>query len=80
MKLLLYGLFKSLISTVFYAFYKMLEIIKSKQEFYEAKYGVHPEFKARVHAGKVIMTEVGKIKKENCLSWRYHQYCLQNRR
>ena len=45
-------------------FYKMLEIIKRKESYYESKYGFQPDFKAGIHAGKVIMTEVGKVKKE----------------
>lgn len=45
-------------------YFKMIEIIRQKDDFYESKYGVKPEFKAGIHAGKVIMTEVGKIKKE----------------
>lgn len=45
-------------------YYKMLEIIKRKELYYESRYGFQPEFKAGVHAGKVVMTEVGKIKKE----------------
>ena len=42
----------------------MIEIIKKRDQYYETKYGILPEFKAGIHAGKVIMTEVGKFKKE----------------
>lgn len=45
-------------------FFKMNEIIEGKRNIYESKYGVQPEFKAGIHAGKVIVVEVGKIKKE----------------
>lgn len=45
-------------------YYKMIEIIKKRDPYYESQYGISPEFKAGIHAGKVIMTEVGKFKKE----------------
>lgn len=45
-------------------YYKMIEIIKKRDQYYETHYGTLPEFKAGIHAGKVIMTEVGKFKKE----------------
>lgn len=38
--------------------------IKKHSKYYLNKYGVVPEFKAGVHAGKIIITEVGTIKKE----------------
>ncbi len=46
------------------SFFKMVEIIKRKSAYYQAKYGLVPEFKAGVHAGNVIVTSVGKQKKE----------------
>lgn len=46
------------------SFYKMKEIIESKRETYISRYGLVPEFKAGIHTGKVIVTEVGKQKKE----------------
>ena len=46
------------------SFFKMTEIIKRKKETYEIKYGICPEFKAGIHAGKVIVTSVGKQKRE----------------
>jgi len=45
-------------------FFKMEEIIKNKRSSYQSKYGVAPEFKAGIHGGKVIVTSVGKQKKE----------------
>ena len=45
-------------------FFKMKEIIEDKKDMYKSKYGVEVQFKAGIHAGKVIVTEVGKIKKE----------------
>ncbi len=35
-----------------------------KSEYYQNKYGVIPEFKAGLHGGKLMVTEVGVIKKE----------------
>jgi len=42
----------------------MVEIIERKKGKYESKYGIVPEFKAGIHAGQVIVTSVGKQKKE----------------
>ena len=42
----------------------MEEIIKRKKDSYLSKYGLVPEFKAGIHAGTVIVTTVGKQKKE----------------
>ena len=46
---------------IFFAFEKRL--IKRKK-YYQTKYGLLPEFKAGVHGGKLIATEVGTVKKE----------------
>ena len=46
------------------SFFKMEEIIARKRDRYQSKYGLVPEFKAGIHAGKVIVTSVGKQKKE----------------
>ena len=46
---------------LFFAFKKQLE---SKKEKYFEKYGVFPEFKAGVHGGVLMVTEVGSVKKE----------------
>ena len=45
-------------------FFKMQEIIEQNKSNYQSKYGVVPEFKAGIHGGKVIVTAVGKQKKE----------------
>jgi adenylate cyclase len=42
----------------------MAEIIERKKNSYQSKYGLVPEFKAGIHAGTVIVTTVGKQKKE----------------
>ncbi len=45
-------------------FFKMEEIIKKKSETYSAKFDLIPEFKAGVHCGQVVVTTVGRQKKE----------------
>lgn len=45
-------------------FFKMEEIIHKKRSIYQSKYGLIPDFKAGMHGGKVIVTSVGKQKKE----------------
>jgi len=45
-------------------FFKMEDIIERKKDNYQSKYGLVPEFKAGIHAGTVIVTTVGKQKKE----------------
>lgn len=46
------------------SFSKMVDIIEGKKKFYLSKYGIIPEFKAGIHVGQVILTSVGKQKKE----------------
>lgn len=46
------------------SFFKMMEIIERKRKYYLSTYGVVPEFKAGIHGGQVIVTSVGKQKKE----------------
>lgn len=55
---------KSKESNCIQCFLKMEEIIERKRNSYQSKYGVVPEFKAGIHGGKVIVTSVGKQKKE----------------
>ena len=45
-------------------FFKMVEIIERKRSSYQSKYGIVPEFKAGIHGGRVIVTSVGKQKRE----------------
>ena len=45
-------------------FFLAKEIIQKNKPKYEAKYGLVPEFKAGIHSGKVIVTEVGGRKQE----------------
>lgn len=46
------------------AFFKMKTTIKDRSEHYMSQYGLVPEFKAGLHVGKVVATEVGEIKSE----------------
>lgn len=39
-------------------------VLKRKSKYYRKKYNITPEFKAGVHGGKLIVAEVGSIKKE----------------
>lgn len=45
-------------------FFEYDKKIKKHASYYMKKYGVVPEFKAGVHCGKIIIAEVGTIKKE----------------
>ncbi len=45
-------------------FFKMTEIIKKRESYYLKKYSVIPQFKAGIHTGEVVVTTVGKLKKE----------------
>jgi adenylate cyclase len=45
-------------------FNAMREVVAAEGREYRDKYGVVPEFKAGVHAGEVIVTEVGTLRKE----------------
>lgn len=46
---------------LFFAFQNLLE---SRNNYYMAKYGFVPEFKAGLHGGKLMVAEVGVVKKE----------------
>ena len=45
-------------------FFEFQDKIKLKAPFYLKKYGLLPEFKAGIHGGNVMVSEVGVIKKE----------------
>lgn len=45
-------------------FHAFMERLKEKDTYYIEKYGRAPEFKAGAHMGKIIITEVGIVKKE----------------
>ncbi|MBJ7883100.1 adenylate/guanylate cyclase domain-containing protein [Gelidibacter salicanalis] len=38
--------------------------LKRHSKYYKKKYGIQPEFKAGLHTGKIIIAEVGTVKKE----------------
>lgn len=45
-------------------FFAFQTVLKSKTKYYTKKYNYVPEFKAGIHFGKLIIAEVGTIKKE----------------
>lgn len=45
-------------------YFGIKEKINERREYYSSKYGVIPEFKAGVHIGEAVVTEVGDVKKE----------------
>jgi adenylate cyclase len=47
-----------------HCFFKIKEIVDGKREQYLTRFGDFPHFKAGAHVGAVVVTEVGKSKKE----------------
>lgn len=47
-----------------HCFVGMMEMIAEREAYYQKEYGVSPKFKAGLHGGSVILTEVGVLKKE----------------
>lgn len=45
-------------------FFDFDKVLKNKSNYYREKYGTVPEFKAGLHYGKAIITELGGAKKE----------------
>ncbi len=45
-------------------FFEFQDVLKSKTDYYIQKYGLIPEFKAGLHGGKLMVAEVGIVKKE----------------
>jgi len=45
-------------------FFTFTQKLESKKEYYITKYGVFPVFKAGLHGGKLMVAEVGVVKKE----------------
>ncbi len=45
-------------------FFEYDKKLKKNQKYFRKKYGLLPQFKAGVHSGRIIITEVGTIKKE----------------
>lgn len=49
-----------------HAFFAFTDVLKKREQYYLETYGNVPFFKAGVHIGVSVMTEVGEIKKEFC--------------
>jgi adenylate cyclase len=49
-----------------HAFFAFKNVLESKRRYYEARYGIFPEFKAGAHIGECTITEVGELKREIC--------------
>ncbi|PHN06716.1 adenylate/guanylate cyclase domain-containing protein [Flavilitoribacter nigricans] len=49
-------------------FYEIQRILRQKAPYYEATYGVSPEFKAGLHYGHVMAGEIGVIKRDIAFS------------
>lgn len=47
-----------------HCYFDYMEVLASRSDHYEKTYGLQPFFKAGVHLGKVIVAEVGLIKRE----------------
>lgn len=45
-------------------FYDFLDLLDKRKEYYQKEYGMVPIFKAGVHAGKIMVAEVGELKSE----------------
>ena len=45
-------------------FFDYERMLKKHSKYYMKKYGIQPEFKAGLHCGKIIIAEVGTVKKE----------------
>ena len=45
-------------------FFNYDRMLKKHSKYYQKKYGIQPEFKAGLHCGKIIIAEVGTVKKE----------------
>ncbi|MCB9332203.1 MAG: adenylate/guanylate cyclase domain-containing protein [Lewinellaceae bacterium] len=47
-----------------HCYFDFLQVLQKKADYYETEYGVQPFFKAGMHLGKVMVAEVGVIKKD----------------
>ncbi|MBN1117003.1 MAG: adenylate/guanylate cyclase domain-containing protein [Bacteroidales bacterium] len=45
-------------------FYSFTRIIEKRSRYYQRKYGLTPGFKAGIHVGKVMVLQVGKIRRD----------------
>ncbi len=46
------------------AFYAFTDVIAKRQRYYKRKYGSIPKFKAGIHVGKVMVLQVGQIRRD----------------
>lgn len=46
------------------AYFAFVYVINKRHRYYQRKYGILPRFKAGVHAGKVMVLQVGKIRRD----------------
>ncbi|MBI9067004.1 MAG: adenylate/guanylate cyclase domain-containing protein [Salinivirgaceae bacterium] len=46
------------------AFYAFTNVLERRRRYYNRKYGLEPKFKAGVHVGKVMVLQVGQIRRD----------------
>jgi adenylate cyclase len=46
------------------SFYAFVRVVQKRKRYYNRKYGLQPQFKAGVHVGKVMVLQVGQIKRD----------------
>ena len=46
------------------AFYGFCRVVERRTRYYERKYGIAPKFKAGIHVGKVMVLQVGRIRRD----------------
>ncbi|MEM6262509.1 MAG: adenylate/guanylate cyclase domain-containing protein [Bacteroidota bacterium] len=47
-----------------HCFVRMMDMIEERAPYYREKYGMLPQFKAGLHGGRIVVKEVGELKKE----------------
>ncbi|MDX1408256.1 MAG: adenylate/guanylate cyclase domain-containing protein [Saprospiraceae bacterium] len=45
-------------------FYDVCEVLQTRQDYYQQRYGVIPEYKAGLHSGHVVAGEIGVVKRD----------------
>lgn len=45
-------------------YFAIQELLNKRKGYYQEKYGIHPEFKAALHSGRVTVAEIGDIKRD----------------
>jgi len=46
------------------AFYGFVNVVNKRERYYERRYGLVPKFKAGIHVGKVMVLQVGRIRRD----------------